>query len=62
MYDRWPFVADWVLLAFAPVTSVEHAIDVGLYNNDSSHNETSVMLIGEWGRKLFGEVVLINNG
>jgi hypothetical protein len=62
MYERWPFVADWVLLTFAPVASVNHAIDVGLYNSDSSQNETSVILIGEWGHKLFGEVVLINNG
>lgn len=62
MYDRWPYVADWVLLAFAPVDDVEHAVDVGLYSGDSSQNETSVTLAGEWGRDLFGEAILVNRG
>lgn len=62
MYDLWPFVSDWVLLAFAPVENVEHAIDVGLYSSTLSQNETSVVLVGEWGRDLFGEAVLINRG
>jgi hypothetical protein len=62
MYDLWPFVADWVLLAFAPVENVENAIAVGLYSSTLSQNETSVILVGEWGHDLFGEAVLINSG
>ncbi|KAI2506325.1 guanylate cyclase [Fragilaria crotonensis] len=61
MYERWADVADWVLLAFAPIYDVEHAVDVRL-DSMSDHNHTSVDLQGEWGKSLFGEAVMENFG
>ena len=61
MYERWADVADWVLLAFAPVDDVEHAVDVRL-DSWSEVDYTSVTLRGEWGLELFGEAVMTNHG
>jgi serine/threonine protein kinase len=62
MYERWDSVADWIMLAFAPTSDVDHAIDVGLYNTVSHQNEAPIELTGEWGYPLFGEAILVNKG
>jgi serine/threonine protein kinase len=62
MYERWADVADWVMLAFAPIYDVEHAIDVNVYDSMSGQDDTSVDLQGEWGLDLFGEATMINKG
>jgi serine/threonine protein kinase len=62
MFERWAFVADWVMLSFAQKNDLEHAIDINILNPSSSQNETTITLLGEWGHDLFSEVILCNNG
>ncbi|KAI2506306.1 hypothetical protein MHU86_8136 [Fragilaria crotonensis] len=62
MYERWADVADWVMLAFAPIYDVEHAIDVSVYDSMSGQDDTSVDLQGEWGLDLYGEATMVNKG
>ena len=62
MYERWADVADWVMLAFAPVYDVEHAIDVHIYDTVSGEADIAVDLRGEWGLDLYGEATMANAG
>jgi serine/threonine protein kinase len=62
MYERWPDVADWVLMAFAPTEKLKNSIQVGIYNSASSGNKSSIHISGEWGKQLFGELILVNHG
>ena len=66
MYERWQYIADWVLLVFAPTFEVDNAIKVGIFSkqemNDSSMQASSLFLEGEKGVTLTGEATLVNSG
>ncbi|KAL9190468.1 hypothetical protein ACHAXT_007679 [Thalassiosira profunda] len=66
MFEKWQYVADWALLAFAPVTEVDNAIDVGFVGtNPPSHSaqEThSLNLEVRKGDVLAGSAALRNEG
>eukprot|EP00592_Proboscia_alata_P011203 CAMPEP_0194365924 /NCGR_PEP_ID=MMETSP0174-20130528/13911_1 /TAXON_ID=216777 /ORGANISM="Proboscia alata, Strain PI-D3" /LENGTH=1196 /DNA_ID=CAMNT_0039140815 /DNA_START=168 /DNA_END=3758 /DNA_ORIENTATION=- len=62
MFERWQYVADWVLLAFAPTHEVENAINVEIYSNISSKNMSSLFLEGEKGHVLTSNIFLVNSG
>ena len=67
MLERWKYVADWILLSFAPTHQVEHAIDVSFSTtNDNSltHEQHSnrIYLAGERGHPLSGQAMIVNSG
>jgi 7 transmembrane sweet-taste receptor of 3 GCPR len=55
MYERWPSVADWALLVFAPTRQVDNAISVYLQND-----EISLELMD--GATVEVETTILNNG
>ena len=61
MYERWEYVADWVLLVFAPVFEVDNSISVDLQaSSEGRVNEISLEAVK--GRILYTEVNIVNNG
>lgn len=62
MFERWQYVADWVLLVFAPVEEVEAAVDVQIYGGLDQEEESSISLEGEKGAVLGGTAHITNTG
>uniref|UniRef100_A0A7S1G0J5 guanylate cyclase n=1 Tax=Corethron hystrix TaxID=216773 RepID=A0A7S1G0J5_9STRA len=62
MYERWEYVADWILMAFAPTYEVKNAINISFYQNSTSNNVSSIVLEGEMGNVLVSEIFIVNRG
>jgi len=63
MYDRWLYVADWVVMAFAPALEVQNAINVKLLHNMTSQkNKFPISLNGEKGQIISGDAMIVNEG
>ena len=65
MYERWPYVADWAMLIFAPKAEVDNAINIGIRLEEKSHKGTassSKVLEGEMGSILIGNTTIYNDG
>mmetsp|Transcript_25785 Transcript_25785/g.76132 ORF Transcript_25785/g.76132 Transcript_25785/m.76132 type:complete len:1240 (-) Transcript_25785:267-3986(-) len=60
MYERWKYVANWVLITFAPVFEVDNAINIGIF--DETLTGTFLSLESERGHVLKGKAVLVNKG
>jgi serine/threonine protein kinase len=67
MYERWPDVADWIMLTFAPTDNIDKAVDFAISSvkanaTNSVQTQDYLELSGEWGSDILGEVLLMNNG
>ena len=62
MYERWQYVAEWVLLVFAPVHEVDYAIDVVITGTSNGAQWTAVTLEGPQGTLLPEEATVWNHG
>jgi len=65
MYERWPYVADWAMLIFAPKAEVENAINIGIRLEEKSYKgsaSSSKVLEGEKGSILIGNTSIYNDG
>jgi hypothetical protein len=66
MFDRWEYVADWVLLVLVPSSEVAQAIQVVATTDMSSMQrdllETKVELVGDMGDVLRGTYYIVNQG
>jgi serine/threonine protein kinase len=61
MYERWQYVADWVLLVFAPTAEVDNAVNVGIFSTQDLQT-SALVLEGVKGTTLVGRAIIINRG
>ena len=73
MIEKWDYVADWMILTFAPVNEVRYAIAYDIYpiTTDSTskmddsgllENQKKMVLSGQKGEILLGEAIIQNVG
>jgi hypothetical protein len=62
MFERWEYVADWVLLVFAPVDQVKHAMNVFIEDEQKQKYDIATSLEGKHGSILQGHRAIVNQG